>query len=86
MPRARTPPVRRFRLTSPGYLKATATVLIAERDFTWTDLCEKRHVALVSANLAREMWGAPRSALGKRVREGWKDPWLDCGGSRRRLR
>ena len=38
------------------------------------------HVALVSEDLAREMWGAPRSALGKRVREGWKDPWREMVG------
>jgi len=74
------PPIRRFRFISPDFLKATGTALIAGRDFTWTDLYEKRHVAMVSENMAREMWGEPRSALGKRVREGSKDPWREIVG------
>ena len=57
------PPVRRFRMTAPGYFKTMGTRIIAGRDFTWTDLYEKRHVAMVSENLARELWGDPRAAL-----------------------
>jgi predicted permease len=74
------PPIRRFRFITPGFFKATGTVLVAGRDFTWTDLYEKRHVAVVSENLAREMWGEPRSALGKRVREGFDGPWREIVG------
>ncbi|HTS66973.1 MAG TPA: ABC transporter permease [Candidatus Acidoferrales bacterium] len=74
------PPVRRFRFVSPGFFKTTGTALIAGRDFTWTDVYEKRHVALVSENLAREMWGQPRAALGKRLREGTNDPWREIVG------
>ncbi len=74
------PPVRRYRFISPGYLKTTGTALIAGRDFTWTDLYEKRHVALVSENMAREMWGSPGAALGKQIREGMKDPWREVIG------
>ena len=74
------PPVRRFRFISPGYLKTIGTALIAGRDFTWTDLYDKRHVALVSANMAREMWGSPTAALGKEIREGMKDPWREIVG------
>ena len=43
--------------------------LIAGRDFTWTDLYGCRPVAMVSENLAREMWGSPAAAIGKRIRE-----------------
>ena len=64
------PPVRRIRAVTPGFFKTTGTPLVAGRDFTWTDLYEKRHVAMVSENLAREMWGDPSAALGKRIREG----------------
>ena len=74
------PPVRRFRYITPGFLKTTGTALIAGRDLTWTDLYEKRHVMMVSENLAREMWGEPRAALGKRVREAPKDPWSEIVG------
>jgi putative ABC transport system permease protein len=45
------------------------TPLVAGRDFTWTDLYDMRDVAIVSENLARELWGSPEAALGRRVRE-----------------
>jgi putative ABC transport system permease protein len=74
------PPVRRFRYMTPGFLKVTGTALIAGRDFTWADLYEKRHVAMVSENMAKEMWGSATAALGKRVREVPKDPWSEIVG------
>jgi predicted permease len=74
------PPIRRYRFISPGFLKVLEANLIAGRDFTWTDLYEKRDVAMVSENMAREMWGGARAALGKRVREGATDPWREIVG------
>jgi putative ABC transport system permease protein len=74
------PPIRRFRFVTPDFLKATGTPLIAGRDFTWTDLYDRRHVAMVSENTAREMWGSPQAALGKQIREGMKDPWREIVG------
>jgi predicted permease len=74
------PPIRRFRFVTPGFFQTTGTALIAGRDFTWTDLYEKRRVAMVSENMAREMWGEPRAALGKRIREGGTDPWREIVG------
>jgi hypothetical protein len=35
---------------------------------------------LVSENLAREMWGSPATALGKRVRTGLNDAWREIVG------
>ena len=74
------PPIRSFRYLSPGLLKTDGTPLIAGRDFTWTDVYEKRRVAMVSENLAREMWGSPTAALGKQVRSGLNDAWREIVG------
>jgi putative ABC transport system permease protein len=75
------PPLRQFRSITPGFFKTAGTPLIAGRDFTWTDLYDKRPVAIVSDNLAREMWGAARAALGKRVRTGYNnDAWREVVG------
>ena len=74
------PPVRRFRFVSPGAFKTIGTALIAGRDFTWTDLYDKRRVAIVSENLAREMWGSAGVALGKRIRAAPRDPWREIVG------
>jgi predicted permease len=74
------PPIRGYRYVTPEFLKANGTSLIAGRDFTWTDIYETRHVAMVSENLAREMWGSPAAALGKRVRSGLNDAWREIVG------
>jgi predicted lysophospholipase L1 biosynthesis ABC-type transport system permease subunit len=54
--------------------------LIAGRDFTWTDVYEKRPIAMVTENLARELWHDPRVAVGKRIRESLTAPWLEVVG------
>ena len=45
---------------------------LAGRDLTWTDVFEQRPVVMVSENLARELWGEPAAAVGKRIRENRK--------------
>ncbi len=74
------PPVRRFRMIAPGFFRTMGTRVITGRDFTWTDLYEKRRVAIVSENLAREIWDDPRAALGKRIRVGTTDAWREVVG------
>jgi len=74
------PPLRHFKFNSPGLLKTMGNTLVAGRDFTWTDVYEKRPVAMVSENLARELWRAPQAAIGKRVRESLKAPWREVVG------
>jgi putative ABC transport system permease protein len=61
------PPNRAFRSLSPGLLAAQGTRLLAGRDFTWDDVFDRRQVAIISENMAREYWSDPASALGKRV-------------------
>jgi predicted permease len=77
-----TPPNRHVRLISPGMFQTLGTPLVAGRDFTWTDLYDSREVAIVSENLAREFWGSPAAALGKRIREFYdgKSPWREVVG------
>src|SRR5205807_1391182 len=63
------PALRWLKFVSPGFIKTMGGRLIAGREITWEDTYEKHTVAMVSENLAREMWGEPAAALGKRVRE-----------------
>jgi putative ABC transport system permease protein len=74
------PPIRRFKFVSPGYFQTVGTPLVAGRDITWTDLFDDRQVAVVSENLAREMWGSAASALGKRIRVAAIDSWREIVG------
>ena len=54
--------------------------MIAGRDFTWEDSFEKLPVAVISENFAREYWGSPQNALGKRMRTGSTDDWRQIVG------
>ncbi len=74
------PPIRFFKFVSPDLLKTMGNHLVAGRDFTWTDIYEKRPVAMVSENLARELWSNPATAIGKRIRESLKAPWREIVG------
>jgi predicted permease len=74
------PPLRRFKFITPGFFKTMGNPLLAGRDLTWTDLYDKRPSVLVSENMARELWGSPSAALGKRVRENPKAPWREVVG------
>jgi predicted permease len=74
------PPLRRTKAVTPGYFKTLGTPLLAGRDFTWTDVDDRRSVAIVSNNLARELWGQPTAALGKRIRVGRVGPWQEIVG------
>lgn len=76
-----TPPNRRVKAVSPGLFAALGTRFLAGRDFTWEDLFKRRLVAIVSESMARENWGRPSKALGKRLRPGaLGDTWLEVVG------
>jgi putative ABC transport system permease protein len=65
---------------SPGLLAAQGTRLLAGRDFTWEDVLDHHGVALVSGKMARENWGEPANALGKRIRQQGGSAWLEVVG------
>jgi predicted permease len=73
-------PLRRFKFISPDFLKTMGTSLVTGRDYTWTDIYNKNPVTLISENVAREMWGSPTAALGKRIRVGTTDEWREIIG------
>jgi predicted permease len=65
---------------SPGFLPTMGTPMIAGRDINWTEIYNKTPVAMVSENLARELWQTPTAALGKRIRVGDIDDWREVVG------
>src|SRR5262245_48155913 len=75
-----TPPMRWFRYLAPGFFHTIGTRLVAGRDFTWVDIENRRPVAVISENLARELYREPNTALGKRIREGDGSPWREIVG------
>jgi len=74
------PPLRRFKFVSPGYLGALGAPLVTGREITWNDTYKKIPVAMISENVARELWHDPSAALGKRIRVSTKDDWREIIG------
>jgi predicted permease len=74
------PPLRLFNYVSPGYFQAAGTRLVAGRDFTWTEIYDMRNEVMVSENFARESWGSPQAAVGKRLRQFSNMPWKEVVG------
>jgi predicted permease len=70
--------MRSYRFVLPGLFRTTGARIVAGRELDWADIDADRPVALVSENLARELWGSAEAALGKRIRGGpppfrWRD-------------
>jgi predicted permease len=74
------PPLRLFNYVSPNYFHTAGTKLVAGRDFTWDDNYGLRQEVIVSENFARESWGSPAAAIGKRVRQFSSMPWQEVIG------
>jgi predicted permease len=75
-----TPPVRLFKYASPGFFHTAGTRVIAGREITWTEVYGLRPLVVISENLARELWGTPAAAVGKRLRQDPGMPWHEIIG------
>jgi putative ABC transport system permease protein len=75
-------PLRRFKSFAPGYFETMGIRLVAGRSITWSEIYAHRPVLVVSEPLAREVWGEPARALGKRIRIccGWDKTWREIVG------
>jgi predicted permease len=74
------PPLRRYKFVSPGAFEALGVPVLAGRDFSWTELYDRRPVAIVSAGLARELWGSATSAIGRFIRPLPEAAWKEIVG------
>jgi predicted permease len=73
-------PLRRLNWLSPGHFLTLENPLVAGRDFQWSDVLDRNHVAIVSAAFASEYWASPEQALGKRFRMADYQPWREIIG------
>jgi predicted permease len=75
-----SPPMRLYNYISPGYFHTAGTRMVAGRDFTWAEIYGVRPVGILSEGLARELFGSPGAALGKRFQEFQGMPWYEVVG------
>jgi ABC-type antimicrobial peptide transport system permease subunit len=54
--------------------------VIAGRSITWADVHNTLPVVMVSENFAREFWGEPSKAIGRRIRQNPKNAWREIIG------
>lgn len=74
------PALRRFKFITPGTFATLGTRLMAGRDLTWTDIEQRRPVALISENFAKQYWNDAHGALGKKIRVASTDDWREIVG------
>jgi predicted permease len=60
-------PLRLFNNVSPGYFPTLGTRMIAGRDFNWEEIYASGHQAIITKNLARELFGTPEAAIGRHI-------------------
>jgi len=65
------PQVRRFKWIGPGYFETMGNSVIAGRSLTWADIHDRAPVIMVTENFAREYWGDPQDAVGRRIGTGY---------------
>ena len=73
-------PLRRQKFVSPGLFSTLGVPFVAGRDITWPEEHQKRPLAIISENFAREYWGSPANAIGKYIHIGSSDPWHEIIG------
>jgi len=78
--KSHNPPMRFYNYVSPGFFQAMGTRLVAGRDFTWNEIYGLQQKVIVSENFARESWGSPAAAIGKRIRQFERMPWQEVVG------
>jgi putative ABC transport system permease protein len=72
------PPLRRVKMLGPGYFETMGNQVVVGRAIAWSDIFQLQPVAVISENLAREFWGEPAQALGKRI--GAPGEWTEVVG------
>jgi len=75
------PALRRHKYIGEKYVETMGNTIVAGRAITWTDVNNAAPVAMISENLARELWKEPARAIGKRIRRNPKTTqWVEIVG------
>ena len=61
-------PLRRFKYITEDYFEAMQIPVLAGRPIAWSDIHDGTPVAVVTENFARQYWGDPAGAIGRRIK------------------
>jgi predicted permease len=79
-PEGQVPPLRRYKWIAEGYFETIGNPIVAGRAITWADVHNATPVIMVSENFAREFFGDPAKAIGRRVRNTPRNQWREIIG------
>jgi putative ABC transport system permease protein len=79
-PNGKIPPTRRYKWTDGSYFSAMGNRIVAGRALDWNDSYNTLTNVVISENLAREYWGDPSKAIGRRIRNSPDNPWRTIVG------
>ncbi len=71
LPEGQQGPIKRFKWIGGGYHEAIGNPVVAGRAITWDDIRELARVVMITEGFAREVWGDPARAVGRRVSTGF---------------
>ncbi len=64
-------PIRRFKWLGGGYATAIGNPVLAGRAISWEDIRHHARVVMITEDIAREYWGDPEQAVGRRISTGF---------------
>jgi predicted permease len=82
LPEGQIGTIRRFKWIGEGYFETMGNPMLAGRPITWHDVDTAAPVVVVTENFAREYWDDPAKAVGKRIRQSFREPvpWREIVG------
>ncbi|MGD8361992.1 MAG: FtsX-like permease family protein, partial [Gemmatimonadota bacterium] len=66
-----SPQIRRFKWVGGNYPETMGDPVVAGRSISWDDIRERARVVMITESLAREVWGDPSRAVGRRLATGF---------------
>lgn len=79
-----TPQIRRFKWVGGNYAETMGNALVAGRTISWDDIHNRAPVVMITESIAREVWGDPAAAIGRRLATG-SDPSYQAPGDWREI-
>ncbi|MFC1660384.1 ABC transporter permease, partial [Gemmatimonadota bacterium] len=65
-----SPRIRRFKWVGGNYPETMGNPIIAGRSITWDDIRDRARIVMITESMAREAWGDPSRAVGRRIATG----------------
>jgi predicted permease len=81
LPEGQQAPIKRFKWIGGGYHEAIGNPVVAGRAISWEDIHDLSRVVMVTEGFARDVWGDPAQAVGRRISTGYgPGDWYEIVG------